>query len=450
MGVFKVLSSLGITAAAGDLLKPVLNSAVGAAAGAVISADRPITAITNQTNILSRMFIEEAAFAEEVVPNLSKCLHQWYVAQVLSALSLGQMTAAGVSVQKVLSAVQTGNQQSVERSIGKMIARKAIGLASFQAALTGTSGLESLAYANEHAESMLPDMLEADRRPLMDYDDAAGMEAIGNHGPLTRTQVQTNINDLKLKNDAKEQAQRARDLAEKDRVDLSKFNVKSINTSENKMGPIGELYEVTLANPSNPKSVMTVPVFIQMQPNVIPTIVAPRFIDRMIPASLWKRWTMMKSGELSFWKDFVFQVDMIKRKRDLLRDPAASTALKQFLGNIHSKTLWAATHTAADSSSNLANSVMVFTENSVDTAKRESGIDLHDNVDRQRYFSTTFTLCIVILDPIHQRCQIYFNGITGMIDASYADFRPKDKNFDPKGFVDAIAAFSSGNIARMR
>ena len=93
---------------------------------------------------------------------------------------------------------------------------------------------------------------------------------------------------------------------------------------------------------------------------------------------------------------------------------------------------------------------MIFTEESVAQAKADSGIDLHNAKDRQRYFRDVYAMILVIVDTMHQRITIYFNGIDGELDCSYNDFRPKDSKFDPNMFVEAIQALSTNQIGRLR
>jgi hypothetical protein len=365
-----------------------------------------ITAYSAQTTILSRAFVDESVLNEPIIPNLFRALHSWYAAQIIAALHLSQMVTAQQSVQDIMSVVQSGQNarhtgvvSHAGRGIwGKVLQRRA-GLESLLMGLVGEAALETL-----HAKTP--------------GQDAALVE------------------EPKSDNGHRD------------------VSVRSINPSENRIGPLGELYEVKLTNPSVPGQTTTIPVFIQMQPSQIPAEIAPRFVDMNVTPSLWQRWTQMRGGELTFWKDFIFQRDLIKRGRSVLKDATQYEAFSQFLKTVAKKDKYAlddaTDHLSTRQSSNLANSVVIFSEETVAQAKNDSGIDLHDDAQRRRYFHDTYTMILVIVDPLHQRLTVYFNGIEGSLDASYGDFRPKDEKFNPADFMASLQAISNNNVGRLR
>jgi hypothetical protein len=244
-----------------------------------------------------------------------------------------------------------------------------------------------------------------------------------------------------------------RETSDKD-SNLNGVSVKSVNTSDNRIGPMGELFEVTLTNPENTNASVKVPVFIQMQPSLIPHQIAPRFVDMQVQPSVWQRWTQMRAGELSFWKDFVFKVDVLNAKKNVVKDPNAASAMRNYLSTISKKDMYAlgdaSSKKSVTRSANLANSVVILSEETIAQAKADSNIDLHREADRQRYFRDTYTMLIAIVDTIHQRVTIYFNGIDGELDVSYNEFRPRDQKFDPNMFMQALSAFSTNSIGRLR
>jgi hypothetical protein len=369
-----------------------------------------ITAVSSQTTILSRMFIDENIVNEPILPNLNRGLHSWYAAQCIAALHLSQMVDSQRSVQDVMSVVQTGHNARATGVVGhaargvwgKVQDRRA-GLESFLGNLLGEAAAESL----------------------------GGALPVPSNGPA---QPEGQI--------------------EKPKLESKSVSLRSINPSENRIGPLGELYEIKLVNPGDAGQTTTVPLFIQMQPSVIPAEVAPRFIDMNVLPSVWQRWTQMRSGELSFWKDFILNRDLIKRQRSVLKDPSLANAFSGFLKTVAKKDKYAldeaTDHLGTRQSSNLANSVVIFSEDTVLQAKSDSGIDLHEARDRRRYFHETYAMILVIIDPLHQRLKVYFNGIDGDIDASYGEFRPKDDKFDPVDFMTALQSFSTNSMSRLR
>lgn len=228
------------------------------------------------------------------------------------------------------------------------------------------------------------------------------------------------------------------------RVDLEKLNGLAV----------GELYNIQLRDPNHPKASVTVPLMIQMTPIGVPFRVAPRFIDGLVSPSLWQRWTMMTAGEIEFFRDFIGQRDRLKQKISHT-DSESIQALKTFLSTIHKKDNYSLADVASNRSTgsmsqNLANSVMVFSEDTVRQAYADSGINLHNDDDRKRYFASTYTMIIAVLDPAFGDVSVYINGIDGKMTFKYSAFKPNDKKFDPVDLVAAMQALGSGKTPTIR
>lgn len=422
-------TTLSIIDAASNVLvkNDTVKNSISTIARASIKSDRigsAITGLSKQTTILSRAFVDESVLNEPILPNLFRSFHEWYTAQVISALHLSQMVDSHRTVQDVMSVVQTGHNER-ENSLVSNIINRRIGQESFLTNYLGEAACESM---------MGPSI----------YDIADDKKY---------KRVRDQIKDAQDVSDRSQRAQKEHEEETRRRA-TRETSVKSVKVGENRVGPMGELYEVKLSNPNGNGAPVTIPVFIQMQPSIVDATVAPRFIDMNVDPTMWQRWTQMRAGEINFWKDFLLQRDLIKRGKSVLKDPVKANAFSDFLKTVAKKDFYAlgdATDTlGARHSSNLSNSVMVFSEDTVLQAKADSGIDLHKESDRQRYFKNTYTMIIAIIDPLHQRVTVYFNGIDGDINCSYNEFRPKDTKFDPKDFMTALSAFSTNNISRLR
>jgi hypothetical protein len=275
---------------------------------------------------------------------------------------------------------------------------------------------------------------------LANYVGEAAVESFGPAEPGYAKKMRADIERLEDEN-------------KKLKEGFSSASVRSIEASNNKLGPMGELFEVGLTNPGTGLSVK-VPVFVQMRPMIVDAAVAPRFIDMNISADWRQRWMQWKAGEISFWHDFIWQRDNIQRQRAISKDASTSKAFNEFQRAISKKNKYALgdlTDRNFDAkSANLANSVVVFSEDTVLQARSDSGIDLHSEKDRQRYFNTVYAMIVAIIDPLHQRVTVYFNGVDGALECSYSDFKPKGSSFDPKDFMQALTAFSTNSIGRMR
>jgi hypothetical protein len=441
-------TTLSIVDAAASLLKN--DTAQGAVKRAVGVAGRAqhtgsaLTSWTSQTTILSRMYVDESLLGEPVLPHVSKNLHEWYAAQVIAALQLTQMVDDFRTVNDVMSVVQTGHNQRQRGFVGNIASRR-VGQETFLENYHGKNfssadlGLESFAF--EALPYGPPPPRPTDGKAYRDWVKE-------NHDNEDRARKLADNADDRAQAKADRDAERNRKFMQRD------VNIKSVKTSENRIGPMGELYEIKLSNPRGDGVSVTVPVFVQMQPSIVPAEIAPRFVDMNVPLPTWQRWTMFRAGEMTFFKDFIFHADYARKKKALLKDPAAAKAFSEYLATISNKDKYALGDVTdslnSRQSANLANSVMILSEDAVAQAKIDSGIDLHNPQMRNTYFKNTYTMILVIVDPLHQRVTTFFNGLDGEINASYNDYRPNSKDYDPNAFMTALQAFSSGQIGRMR
>lgn len=431
MAIAKTLNStLDIIEAAAKIVADHPTTAKVVHAGKVVDrfnkAGGSLSQFTGQTNILSRVFIDERILDEAVLPNVMRSLHSYYTAQVIAALHLSQMVDSQRSVQDVMSIVQTGQNA---RQTG--VVRH-----------TGSAVWNSIRSRRTGQESFL-----SNYTGMVTGTDAVGLEDL--YGPLSHNQA-TRATKKKWDNEIEQRA--ADHSPEEASQNQGSVQIKSVE-HDARIGPMGQLFEVKLKNP-NGGSETTVPIFVQMQPAIIPDEVSARFIDMNVSPSVWQRWTQMRAGELTFWRDFLLNRDLIRRQKSIIKDKRIADAFTDFLRTVAKKDKYAiddaTDRLGARQSANLANSVMIFSEDAVAQAKADSGIDLHSTSDRLRYFRDTYTMIIVIIDPLHQRVTMYFNGMEGEINTPYNDFRPKDTKVVNTDFMAALQAFSTNNIGRLR
>jgi hypothetical protein len=164
----------------------------------------------------------------------------------------------------------------------------------------------------------------------------------------------------------------------------------------------------------------------------------------------------MRAGELSFWKDFVAGMDLLADKRRWARNDK-SGEMSEFIQLLAKKNisrfkkLWSVlSRDKTRHSTNLANTVMVLSEDTVQQVKRKTGYDLHRPDNLQNYFSDTMSLMIFIVNPEYRTVRLYLNGIDGATDYNYDAFKPKGAKQDVGGFMDALTALASGRGQNLR
>jgi hypothetical protein len=149
--------------------------------------------------------------------------------------------------------------------------------------------------------------------------------------------------------------------------------------------PSGRIVQIEFGNGDTDKK-FTVNLFVQLQPNVIPQDVARQFVGINFKPAISQRYMQAGVGEIKFWSDFVLGNDLRKQWLKLLQ----VTPERQ----------------------NIANTILVFEKNNFDKACSASGINFKTYSTRQKFFTATMSMMVCIVDPMYNKVQMYYNGIT--------------------------------------
>ena len=420
-----------------------------------------IMSATKRTNIISRMFMDESIADEEVIPWLNTALHKFYVAQIIAGFHLSKFVTAERTVEDLIRPISSAAFKS---SVSSSALSRASDIAKFRSGADGAHDGHVLAHNQilKNDADEIAAKREANRQDFEDWQRA-------------RNYTRTNIADQRESNEwaladqrraeaeARDRVQHGRDeatfqRAEKQRLLDEKTSrmagsaIQSVKVGEGHIGSFGELMEIKLQHPENPSTQITVPIFVQINPYLVSAEAAPRMIDLNVSPPLWHRLIQWQAGEISFWKDLVFWSDVHKRNTAVFKDDATREAFDAFYESVSNKDSAAFRDLQqADRSKisqNLANSIMVFSKDTVERARIESGIDLYKHM--KDYYRQTYTMIVVIVDPSHKRVSIHFNGMDNELNLPYAAFKPKGKNGEAVDFVSLVQAMSQNNLGRMR
>ena len=412
-----ILATVGATKEIVDLAKTVFNlgsTAVDKANTYVSGYDNikrnsalSLTQYTKQTTLRSRVYIDDSLRDEEVLPGLVKALHTMYTGLILNALQLSQFVTQGKTVQDFI----------------------------------GTVATESMADYRDVSQDLtaLQGSLEK-----FTTDESKKILAVGDaEKEYTGDELKTEYN--------KRKAEALSKLGKPEQTpDVS---LKEVKITPTEIVPIGKLIEVTLTNPDHPDKSAKLMINVQMVPYLIPASIVSMFINKDSSLGFMTRLTQWKAGEISFWKDLLFQVDRINKSYQIAKnDP--NKLFYDFMANVAKKDRALVTKnlTQGDASKkthNLANSVMIFSTDAIAQAKAESGIDLHNKAARNRYFADTYSMVIAVVDPMYHQVTLYLNGIDDVGVYTYAQF--EHKSGDKDGGLDllkVLAQFQNGKSAR--
>lgn len=167
---------------------------------------------------------------------------------------------------------------------------------------------------------------------------------------------------------------------------------------------------------------------VKFNTRLIPEAVVEYILNQDFTQSIYNRWLQLRSGEIRFIKDFIFGVDKLHRQEKALKhdkDHTLSDLLKHKTSATVKKfnNMFAAFSGKAPKSYNIANSVLILDEATVDQYTKRNGFSFTNIHDRKRFFSQTYNLFIVLIDTRYSRVTIYTNGIDQPASYSFNEMK---------------------------
>lgn len=192
--------------------------------------------------------------------------------------------------------------------------------------------------------------------------------------------------------------------------------------------------------------------YVQLIPTVCPQPVMAKFLESHVSPTLALRWAMWKAGEISFWKDLVFEADRVaKRKKALKADKDGilreiedhrAKMLKQKLANYKTKDAQARQR-------NLCNSIVVCTKRTIDTVCRDIGVNLKSFSQRQTLMEDMFAIMLAVVDTNYGTVDLYMNGIDARGEYTSKMIEATSKNGgDAIGMKELLAVMSAGGMPK--
>lgn len=219
-----------------------------------------------------------------------------------------------------------------------------------------------------------------------------------------------------------------RDLDEERGTDRSVASGKTSLTrfTDKDIPPIASGRIIELKFATNTGEPLTVMVHMKFNSRLIPDDVMAYVVEGNFSLDMAKRWLQVRSGEISFFKDFILNLDKLEKRAKALKSDK-SNALGDILrhqnkGNLRSS--FKLLHLAgANRSYNLANSVLMFDDQLITPVAKKSGLNFDKVDDRRKFFSTTFALFIVMIDQRYSKVKLYINGVDDVATFSFNDLR---------------------------
>lgn len=192
------------------------------------------------------------------------------------------------------------------------------------------------------------------------------------------------------------------------------------------------------------RSSVKVNLLLQLSPYFIPTDVASAFVGMNFTPSIRQRWMQMSAGEISFFKDFLMGQDLRKQRLRARKDDK-SGALEDMIERQENalSNSWLKLATVTPERQNIANTIIIVDKNNFDRACSKAGLRFKDYNSRQKFFSKTFAMMLVTVDPMWNRIDMYYHGLPAVSQFTFAQMKKADKG-DAVDLTSIMKTFAQG------
>lgn len=172
----------------------------------------------------------------------------------------------------------------------------------------------------------------------------------------------------------------------------------------------------------------SVNMILMLTPTFVPSETASQFVLLNFTAGWFKRLTQARMGEISFFKDFLLGCDQrAKRAKALLNDK--SNVLHDMVAkqrnNLHRE--WAKRARPGSNMNNIANTILIFEKSNFMRACSSTGLRFENASYRQRFFEKSYAMMLVLVDPMFNQIDMYYNGLNAVSTFTYDQVRREAK-----------------------
>lgn len=188
--------------------------------------------------------------------------------------------------------------------------------------------------------------------------------------------------------------------------------------------PSGRIIQVEFA--SDKCKAFTVNILLNLQPNFVPTDVIKQFVAINFKPSLHQRWIQASAGEIKFISDFLLSNDLRKQRFNALKKDKTGS-LQQMIDRKENSlsNFWLKLAQVTPERQNIANTILIYEKRTFDRACSDSGVNFKVYSARQKFFNSTMSMMVVVIDTMYNKVTMYYHGIT---DPSVFTFEQMKKN----------------------
>lgn len=405
-----------------QLLNFAKDAGTNAARNMVSASKNSLPAYTKQTNVMSRTYIEDTILRDDICPPLVGVLNQLYVSYILSALNIDTLCANGQTVRQMLEVVSTESFDLVDAIMDKF-------------------GSSNYTFSNEDG--------------VVDLEPATQRLPVGRLIELTMTgavALGSSSKDISSSTTTKKDDPYVERTSHGDATRSSGSNVETTEYGDdNRYVP--ERNSTTQDTSISQKEGSTTStynfkayIYVQLIPYVLKPEVVNGYISANFNPPISRRWQQFRAGEISFWNDFVFTRDLIKKQAEVLKKDRSGVISNMMLSNYGKLFRFISGLIGLKPiSHNTANSIMICSKEAFTKACNETGLNFADYTQRQKYFTKTWSMIICVVDQPYGLVDMYFNGVNMKGTYTFEMLNKVGaKGQDSFNLKDIMSAFSQG------
>lgn len=210
--------------------------------------------------------------------------------------------------------------------------------------------------------------------------------------------------------------------------------------------PSGRIVEIKFNVGTDARAVLAIDVYVQLMPVFIPANVAEAFFMTNFKPSLAKRWFQATTGEIRFIKDFLFEMDLLKKRQGALKADKTGTLKEMYDSQKNSLYNYLIKlGGVTPERQNVANTVHIYEKSAFDAWCHRTGCDFRNRSHRDKFFSKTFSVMVAVIDSAYSRVDMYFHGIGSRAEYSFDQIKTqaKKETYDLKSIMQAYYTSST-------
>lgn len=209
----------------------------------------------------------------------------------------------------------------------------------------------------------------------------------------------------------------------------------------------GRVLEVTIGTANG--ATVKVYLYVQLLPYIVASEVVEGLLKLNFTADIIRRYMQLKSGQIRFWKDFVFARDEVNARSKILK--ADKDGILREIENHKMQQKSKSTSGALgfnDPRHNVANAITIADYNTFMTAAKERGVDINSYQQRQSFFHESLTTMLVLVDPYHNQVELFMSGIRTKGEYTFAMIKSAGKSGDGISIKDVVTLLAHGSVPK--